>query len=65
MKTIDERPTAVEHDGFTVVQYANNDIQVYRNGRIIIHSSCKTKKTIEELKEYTKLVKTFMREDRG
>ena len=56
--------TAVEHNGYTVIQCTNNDILVYKNGRIIMHSHCIKKKTIEELKEFTNAIKTLKKEER-
>lgn len=43
-------PTIIEHNGYTIVQCTNNHIQIYKDGRIVMHASCTKKMTEEELR---------------
>ena len=51
--------TRIEYEGYTVIQAKNHDIMVYKNGRIVMHSSCKVKKTEDELREHIKFVRSI------
>ena len=44
------KPTVVEHNGYTIFQCTNNDIQIYKDNRIVLYASCAKKMTEEELK---------------
>lgn len=58
------KPTVVEHNGYTVIQCTNNDILVYKNGRIIMQLACIKRKTVEELKEFADAIQTYKKEER-
>ncbi len=44
------KPTIVEHKGFTIIQTTNNHLQMYKDNRIVMHASCTTKMTEDELR---------------
>lgn len=56
------KPTVVEHNGYTIIQCTNNHIQIYKNGRIVMHASCTEKKTVEELKEQVAFLESMRKE---
>ena len=47
----------IEHEGYTVVQASNFHISVYKDGRMILHSSCKRKMSEDELKDHVDFVR--------
>ena len=53
------KPTIVEHEGYVAVQSTNNHITVYKDDKMVIHSSCRVKKTEEELKAHIEFVKAM------
>jgi hypothetical protein len=53
----DKHLTQVEYEGYTAIQAKNHHIMVYKNGRIVMHSSCNVKKTEDELREHIEFVK--------
>ena len=56
------KPTVVEHGEYTIVQCTNNHIQVYRDGRMVMHSSCTSKLTEEELKQHVDFVRSLRKD---
>ena len=56
------QPTVVEHNGYTIIQCTNNHIQIYKDGRIVMHASCTEKKTVEELKEQVAFLESMRKE---
>lgn len=56
------RSTVVEHNGYTVIQCTNNHIQIYKDGRIVMHASCTKKMPEEELKEQVKFLEEMRKE---
>ena len=49
----------VEYEGYTAIQAANHHIMVYKNDRIVMHSSCNVKKTEDELREHIRFVRSI------
>ena len=54
--------TQVEYDGYKAIQATNHHIMVYKDGRIVMHSSCDVKKTEDELREHIEFVKGLRKE---
>lgn len=59
-----QQPMVVEHNGYTIIQCTNNHIQIYKNGRIVMHASCTEKKTVEELKEQVAFLESMRKESK-
>lgn len=57
-------PTVVEHNGYTIIQCTNNHIQIYKDGRIVMHASCTKKMTEEELKEQVAFLEDLRKESK-
>lgn len=55
------KPTVIEEGEYTVVQSTNNHIQVYKEGRMVMHSSCTKKKSEQELREMIGLYEDICR----
>lgn len=53
------KPAVVEHEGYKAVQASNNHVTIYKDGQMIMHSSCKVKKTEDELKADIEFVKAM------
>lgn len=58
------KPTVVEHNGYTIIQCTNNHIQIYKDGRIVMHASCTKKMTEEELKDQVKFLEDLRKESK-
>lgn len=56
------QPTVVEHHGYTMIQCTNNHLQLYKDGRIVMHASCKKKMTVDELKEQVEFFEQVRKE---
>lgn len=59
------KPTVVEQDGYRVVQATNNHISVFKDDVLVLHSSCKVKRTKDELIEHLEMVKRIRERGRG
>lgn len=55
------KPTIVEEDEYTIVQATNNHIQIYKDGRMVMHMSCRKKKTEDELRSTIELYESLSR----
>ena len=58
------KPTVVEHNGYTIIQCTNNHIQIYKDGRIVMHASCTKKMTEEELKQQVAFLEDMRKESK-
>ena len=47
---------------YAVVQSSNNHVYVYKNGRMVFHSSCDKRKSKRKLKEFVKFYEQFTKE---
>ena len=58
------KPTVVEHNGYTIIQCTNNHIQIYKDGRIVMHASCTKKMTEDELREQVAFLEDIRKESK-
>lgn len=58
----EEALTVVEHNGYTIIQCTNHHIQIYKDGRIVMHSSCTKKLTEDELKDQVSFLEEMRKE---
>lgn len=59
---VKHKPTVVNHNGYTIIQSTNNHIQIYKDGRIVMHASCTKKMSTEELKDQVKFLEEMRKE---
>ena len=59
------QPTVVEEGEYTAAQTTNKHIHIYKGERLVLHASCRVKKTEDELRQMVAEYEEIIMNDNG